>query len=815
MTPTSLNWYGLRTLGFDEEALGLTGNLLSDQVAIEALCIRIEHAEHEGGLGSFGHFKNYVDLLWNNADSGSMKRCVWNPWANRMFRKMLECDELSIAGCSSAGKCWKNSTLILMYDGTCKEASQIVAGDQVMGDDATPRNVLEVHHGHGAMYKITPSDGGMEWHCTEDHVLVLRSELTRKFVEMSAQEFCGIPEEGKRWLYQVRSYRAYEEMTQEHWAAKALNYWKQPISIEPAGDMDWTGFSVDGNHRLVLSDFTVVHNSDPAALYGVVRYSIDPTHTLVLMMSTTIQGAKKRVWKTLREYWESVNGLPGKALWSSNEIRGLNYRGDGYGQSSGIYLLAADQSNEKAALDKIIGIKAPRTGEPEDTYDALIARPEYADLKNHFDEESLRDLVPRLHNLSQDRIGRLILIIDEATGVSESILNAVNTNLKPGNVGHFQIICLGNPNLVYDTFGLFSKPKGGWDKVDLLNDDEWETASGGTCIRFNAEENPRIMEENEKYSWMLRKVDIQEMERRYGRESLFYHRMVLGTWCLNGEESGVYSPADIEMSGAKDDEVVWGYDAPVAVSFLDPAFTAGGDACWATFGLLGIDFEGKKTLLLTGGIAIKTDPSNTVTPVNFQAVKGWKTECEARGVRPTHAAYDRSGGGIPFGDIVSVMWSPLVSGITSGGNASRRPVPGEKTPAGRPVLACEKFDNKSTEVWYGAHPLFRSHQIKGVDDDLAKELCSRQHAKNRMGDGRKICIENKRTFKDREGRSPDQSDSFLGLVDFCRDKHGLEPLEGTKIRAMRDMESAHGGSAWKVFRERARRLSKPRNFKKG
>lgn len=264
-----------------------------------------------------------------------------------------------------------------MYDGTCKEASQIVAGDQVMGDDATPRNVLEVHHGHGPMYKITPSDGGMEWYCTGDHVLVLRSELTREFVEISAQEFSNMPEEEARWLYQLRSYLAYEKLTQEHWAWKPLNYWKHPVAIESAGYMDWTGFSVDGNHRLVLSDFTVVHNSDPAALYGIVRYSIDPTHTLVMMMSTTIQGAKKRVWKTLREYWESVNGLPGKALWSSNEIRGLNYRGDSYGTSSGIYLLAADQSNEKAALDKIIGIKAPRTGEPEDTYEALSARPEY------------------------------------------------------------------------------------------------------------------------------------------------------------------------------------------------------------------------------------------------------------------------------------------------------------------------------------------------------------------------------------------------------------------------------------------------------
>lgn len=657
MTPTALNWYGLKKLGFDEESIGLSGNLLQDQIAIEALCVRIRHASHEGGLGPFGHFKNYVDLLWNNPDTGSMKKFVWNPWANRMLHKAFYNKELGVAGPTSAGK------------------------------------------------------------------------------------------------------------------------------------------------------------SDPFALYGVGMYSIDPTHTLVFVMSTTIQGAKRRIWKTLREYWESVPGLPGHALWSANEIRGLNYRGDGYGQSSGIYLLASEQSNEKNAVEKMIGAKAPRTGEPEETFQALLEKPEYADLANHFDEETLRDLLPRLANLSQDRIGTLILIFDEMTGAAESILNAINTNLKPGNVGHFQIIGLGNPSDPYNPFGLFCKPKGGWDKVDLINDDEWETETGGLCIRFNGEENPRITEGNEKFSWMLRKEDIDAFAERYGKKSLFYHRMVLGTWCLDGDEVGVYSPADIEMSGAKERDVVWGYEAPIPVSFLDPAFTAGGDLVWATFGLLGTDFDGKMVLQLTDNVTIKTDPTNTLLPVNYQIVKQWRQECEARKVRPQHAAYDRTGGGVPFGDIVTVAWSPMATGVQFGGQASMRLVHGEKTPEGRPIRGCDRFDNKATEIWYGAHPLFRSGQIRGVSDELAKELCSRQHSK-KFGDGRKICIEGKRAYKEREGKSPDQSDSFLGLVDFCRDKHGLHPIEGDLVKqAQREMEG-HAGSVWAALRTRARRLTNARNLKR-
>lgn len=806
MTPQKINLYGLPNLGYDEDSLGLTGNVLEDQIAIEAICLRIEHAEHEGGLGAFGHFKNYVDLLWNNPDSGSMKRFIWNPWANKMFRKMLTENELSIAGPTSAGKCVHLNTTIRMYDGSVKKASEIVAGDLVRGDDNFPRTVQEVHRGHGAMHKITPATGE-PWFCTDNHVHVLAVEGT------------GSATGAEWWTGHITSH---DLLTRQAagWFAKArlIRHLPNgvveliPFEIEPSGDDDWVGFSVDHNHHFLLGDYTVTHNSDPAALYAIVRYITDPTHTLILMMSTTIKGAKKRIWKTTREYWESIPNLPGRLLASTNEIRGLNYQGNGYGESSGIYLLAGEQAAEKNSLDKLIGIKAPRTGDPDNNYERLILKPEYADLAKFFDEDTLRELIPRLHNLSQDRIGRLILIIDEATGVSEAILNAVNTNMKPGNVGNFQIICIGNPNLVYDTFGVFSKPKGGWDKVDLVNDEEWETETGGLCIRFNGEKNPRIAEGNERFSWMLRQSDIEETANTYGKKSLYYHRMVLGTWCLDGEAEGVYSPADIEMSGAKEKEVIWGFEPPTPVSFLDPSFTAGGDLAWATFGLLGKNFEGKKVLLITGDVTLKTDPTNTLVPVNYQIVRAWREECEKRKVKPNCAAYDRSGGGIPFGDIVSVTWSPAVVGVSSGGTASVRLLTEKDIRTGKLMRACDRFANKATEIWHGAQPLFRSGQIFGVSDELAKELCSRQYAKGRNADVRMVCVEPKKAYKEREGKSPDQSDSFLGLVDFCREKHGLTAAEVEDVKKNGRMTSL-GENAWKHFREKARRIVNSRNLK--
>jgi hypothetical protein len=268
------------------------------------------------------------------------------------------------------------------------------------------------------------------------------------------------------------------------------------------------------------------------------------------------------------------------------------------------------------------------------------------------------------------------------------------------------------------------------------------------------------------------------------------------------------------MSGAKETQVIWGYEQPKPVSFLDPAFTAGGDLAWATFGLLGLDHEGKQVLLFTDNVTITTDPTNTSVPVNYQIVRGWRKECENRMVKPECAAYDRSGGGIPFGDIVSVVWSPKVTGISSGGSASKRPVPGEKNHStGKPLLANERYANRATEIWYGPLSLLRSGQIFGVNDDLAKEMCSRQHAKGRAGDGRMVCVEGKRHYKDREGKSPDQSDSSLGLIEFCREKHGFKSGEAEEVRKAQ-RKTPQGENAWKAFRDRARRITNARQMKK-
>ena len=55
--------------------------------------------------------------------------------------------------------CFAPGTEIMMYDGTIKKVEDVKQNDVVMGDDSTPRNVLDLCHDFETMYKIKMNKG--------------------------------------------------------------------------------------------------------------------------------------------------------------------------------------------------------------------------------------------------------------------------------------------------------------------------------------------------------------------------------------------------------------------------------------------------------------------------------------------------------------------------------------------------------------------------------------------------------------------------------------------------------------------------------
>lgn len=62
---------------------------------------------------------------------------------------------------------------VLMYDGSKKKAKDVKLGDQLMGDDSKPRNVLELFEGEDEMYEVIPKKGE-SYRVNQNHLLTLR-----------------------------------------------------------------------------------------------------------------------------------------------------------------------------------------------------------------------------------------------------------------------------------------------------------------------------------------------------------------------------------------------------------------------------------------------------------------------------------------------------------------------------------------------------------------------------------------------------------------------------------------------------------------
>lgn len=70
------------------------------------------------------------------------------------------------AGCLGYG------TKVLMFDGTYKEVQDVEVGDQLMGPDSTPRNVITLFRGKQQLYKVKQNKG-IDYIVNEDHILSL------------------------------------------------------------------------------------------------------------------------------------------------------------------------------------------------------------------------------------------------------------------------------------------------------------------------------------------------------------------------------------------------------------------------------------------------------------------------------------------------------------------------------------------------------------------------------------------------------------------------------------------------------------------
>ena len=463
--------------------------------------------------------------------------------------------------------------------------------------------------------------------------------------------------------------------------------------------------------------------SHTMAAWGIVNWLSQPRDTLILMTSTTLREARKRIWGSVISLLSVIDGAPIRVRDSIGNASYVDEK-DNLIERAGLSLIAAEKSKTREAVGKFIGIKQKR----------------------------------------------VILIGDELAELSEAILNAGLTNLSKNPF--FQMIGMSNPNSRFDAFGVWSEPKDGWDSVDIQIADEWDTKWGGKYIRLDGERSPNILLGETKYPWLPTAAKLEEDRALLGSESRGYMRMIRAIFFDSDETTGIYAESELTKSGALG-KIEWA-DKPTLVAGVDPAFTNGGDRTILSIAEVGYAKNGQYVCQFTDAIHLNDDATNKAVPRTYQIVQQIVDHCKRKGVSPENVAVDSTGAGAPFCDVLAGEWSPNFMRVTFGGKASDK-----RVSMNSQLTGLELYTNRVSELWFVGKELMRTRQIYGITSDLAQEMCARNYDMIKTG-SLKVKIESKPEFKSRFGRSPDLADAAFLALDCARQRLGLVAIDPPK-----------------------------------
>ena len=498
------------------------------------------------------------------------------------------------------------------------------------------------------------------------------------------------------------------------------------------------------NKYLAVGGAASSAKSHTLAAFAIVNWISSPHDTLVLITSTTLREARKRIWGSIVTLLSVVDDLPGRIRDSIGSVNYVNENGTIF-DKSGLSLIAAEKSRTREAVGNFIGIKQTN----------------------------------------------VIVVADELSEISEAIINAALSNLSKNP--HLRIIGLANPSSRFDAFGTWATPKDGWDSIDVMTADYWNTKWKGKYIRLDGERSPNILAGETLYPWLPTHEKLEEDREILGAESRAYMRMVRAVFFDSDEAEGVYSDSELVSSGATK-KVDWA-GTPITVAGLDPAFTNGGDRTILYTGKVGYASNGHYVFEFGESYSINDDATNKAVPRTYQIVRQVRDICKNLNIQPSNLMVDSTGAGAPFCDVLAGEWSDAINRVSFGGVASNK-----RVSANSKLLGTDLYFNRVSELWFVGKELIRTKQIFGIKPDLAQEIVAR-HYDLVKGGSLRMKLEAKADFKSRFGRSPDLADAAFLALAAARQIHGLlaieppteaemDPLKRRKARTFASLNNA-------------------------
>jgi len=311
-----------------------------------------------------------------------------------------------------------------------------------------------------------------------------------------------------------------------------------------------------------------------------------------------------------------------------------------------------------------------------------------------------------------------------------------------------------------------------WESVTRYTK-KWRTRTG-VALHLSGEDSPNFKLPDAEIPPFDRFLTIQgeanTLKRCYGnKNALEYWRNVYGWWPDSSVELTIFSKAFIQGCNLNY-EPIWSGRTKVVCGF-DPAFTAGGDRCAATFCRMGQNDTGRSIGFYLGTREYSSSVGDVFEEsIAIQLVK----DCIEYGVHPRDFGLDISGDGGKMMRAIIIEWSKYHPEAMFLFPISSMGMPTDRKISNLDQRTCkEAYDRLVTEYWFAVHTAMSTRSLVGIDVDkhgiMINELCSRLYTHK----GRKVAVEKKLDMKHRLKKSPDLADSFTYAVQMLR-KAGLE-----------------------------------------
>ena len=498
-------------------------------------------------------------------------------------------------------------------------------------------------------------------------------------------------------------------------------------------------------HDFCKSDFCITwgaaatSKSNDYGLFVLLDWLVDPEDTIVLVGSTTKEALKKRSWESVLRYLSLLKkhptiDFPGRSKSSGYAIlNSMNPDDEAQGEKAGVFGVALDENG------KLQG----------------------AHLKY------VRVLVDEIATLSSE-------------GAREAIETAIS-NLRKGATS-FKFFGLANPESRFDLSGYYAEPIGGWSTVSV-DHEEWATRFG-MVRHHDGLKSPAITEPggDKKYPFLINAEMIERDRVELGEDSPVFWRMNRGYPPRQGQTATVLTEADL-VAGKATEKLVngmspedMGSGSPfyqvVTVGALDSAFTQGGDAAILQ-GCKIINVNNLPTLFFPPKQKIPIlDASDR--PVSYQLVDAVRQWGLTNRVGMKDFAADDSG----TQSICDILTQEIEPGVLRV-NYSRQASELQVSVASKDE-AKKKFKDVITEAWAILAEFIKAGQVRGLDEDCARQLVSRLYSTNKSG----VVLHPQRLEKKTEYKartklgSPDEADAAAMVALLVRHRLGVVPGSG-------------------------------------